>query len=378
MSVMHEENLVWNVLCISGELFSNDMTRIVLENMTFLGRRVRVFDAKCIDEAEIIFEQHKDIAVVLIDVEENKSQSYDFIRDIRGKYSNHKVRIVLRTGYSMSLPSRQVVEEYNIDGYIPKEVITESQIEITVMTSILGYQQILNIEKMMSCLAGTIAHEMRNPLSQIHGSLYMLERQLPQLNNNVYTNIAHKVIKSSFQLIDLTMDAIQDKPINKENFRIISAQELMADVISEYAYADVRQKHKVSVRGGDFSFIADPVLVKYVLFNLIGNALYYVKSLPNAEIVISLLPNTRQIEVRDNGPGIAPEAIPKLFDSFFTSGKSGGTGLGLAYCKRTMKALGGNIYCRSELGKYTAFFLTFPKVSKGFKSIFGIDRPKSA
>jgi two-component system CAI-1 autoinducer sensor kinase/phosphatase CqsS len=237
----------------------------------------------------------------------------------------------------------------------------------SIMNAILERQKSHHLKS----LAGSIAHEMRNPLSQIYGSLHMLERQLPQLNNNEYTKIVHKVIQSSFQLIDLTMDAINEKPINKENFKIISAQQLMTDVLQEYAYADVEQKHKVSVRGGDFGFLADPVLVKYVLFNLIGNALYYVKVLPDAEIVISVLPNTRQIEVRDTGPGIAPEAIPKLFDSFYTSGKQAGTGLGLAYCKRTMKALGGNIYCRSELGKYTAFVLTFPKVSKEFKSIFG-------
>jgi len=113
----------------------------------------------------------------------------------------------------------------------------------------------------------------------------------------------------------------------------------------------------------DFNLLADPVMVKYVLYNLIGNALHYVKVLPDAEIVISLLADTRQIEVRDTGPGIAPEAIPKLFDSFYTSGKQGGTGLGLGYCNRTMKALGGDIGCESALGKYTAFILSFPEIS---------------
>ena len=71
-----------------------------------------------------------------------------------------------------------------------------------------------------------------------------------------------------------------------------------------------------------------------------------------------------QTDVRDTGPGIESEAIPKLFDSFYTSDKQGGTGLVLSYCKRTMTALGGDIHCESELGKYTAFTLSFPKVSE--------------
>jgi len=57
---------------------------------------------------------------------------------------------------------------------------------------------------------------------------------------------------------------------------------------------------------------------------------------------------------------IAPERIATLFDTFSTSGKAGGTGLGLAFCKRVMAAFGGTIQCHSELGAYTGFVLSFP------------------
>ena len=226
--------------------------------------------------------------------------------------------------------------------------------------------------KAVKSLAGTIAHEMRNPLSQIYGSLHLIEQQLPQLSQNEYVKGAHQVIQNGLQVIDTTMDAINEKPINKENFRTISAQDLVANVLREYAYSDDRQRDKVSARGKDFSLLADPVALKYVLYNLIGNALYYVKTLSRAEIVISLLPNTRQIKVRDTGPGITPEAITKLFDGFYTSGKQGGTGLGLCYCKRTMQALGGDIYCESELGKYTVFTLCFPELVPKKTEIVGL------
>jgi signal transduction histidine kinase len=104
-------------------------------------------------------------------------------------------------------------------------------------------------------------------------------------------------------------------------------------------------------------------LVQYILYNLIGNALYYVKTVPDAEIVILTLAATRQIQVRDTGPGIAPENLSKLFDSFYSSGKEGGTGLGLAYCKRTMQVLDGDICYESKLGEHTAFRLSFPELA---------------
>ena len=211
-------------------------------------------------------------------------------------------------------------------------------------------------------LAGTIAHEMRNPLSQINGTLHLLwKEKAPDFSEaDVYIDNLKQIIKSSFQLIDITMDAINEKPIKKNDFKIISALDICNEAISEYAYKELEHRQKVSVVGSDFQMLADPVLVKYILFNLINNALYYVQSNPNSKIVVKVLEDQRKIEVSDNGPGIAPESLPKLFDSFYTSNKSGGTGLGLAYCKRTMHALGGDIHCISKLGEFTSFILTFP------------------
>ena len=218
--------------------------------------------------------------------------------------------------------------------------------------------------KVLKSLAGSIAHEMRNPLSQIHGSLHFILRQVSALDEQLmsYLNDANKIAKSGLQVIDITMDAINEKPIDKATFSIFSAKDMVSDTLNEYAYSDSQHAEKLSYTGGDFKLLADPVIVKYILYNLIGNALYYVKTLPDAEIVIYLIPDKRQIEIRDTGPGIPPSALPMLFDSFYSSGKQGGTGLGLAYCKRSMTSLGGSIDCDSELGSYTAFTLTFPEL----------------
>ena len=218
--------------------------------------------------------------------------------------------------------------------------------------------------KVLKSLAGSIAHEMRNPLSQIHGSLHFILRQVSALDKQLLSFLkdANKIAKSGLQVIDITMDAINEKPIDKKTFSIISAKEIVSNTLNEYAYTDSQHAKKLSFTGGSFKLLADPVIVKYILYNLIGNALYYVKTMPEADIVISLIPEKRQIEIRDTGPGIPPSALPKLFDSFYSSGKQGGTGLGLAYCKRSMTSLGGSIDCDSELGSYTAFTLTFPEL----------------
>ena len=74
--------------------------------------------------------------------------------------------------------------------------------------------------------------------------------------------------------------------------------------------------------------------------------------------------NYNILHLEDSGPGIQPEILKNLFGNFVTSGKKDGTGLGLAFCKRTMNDFGGDINCESKLGEWTRFNLYFPELSK--------------
>ncbi len=72
------------------------------------------------------------------------------------------------------------------------------------------------------------------------------------------------------------------------------------------------------------------------------------------------------IVIRDNGEGIPPENLPKIFDPFFTSKDVGeGMGLGLSICYRIMQQHGGSIEVRSERGVYSEFTLRFPRAADG-------------
>lgn len=224
--------------------------------------------------------------------------------------------------------------------------------------------------KLLRGLAASIAHEMRNPLAQLHGSLQLMQQQLCQIDGaksvvSYHVNNAQRVIDQALQQIDITLDSIRDKPIDPSRFRSLSAQTVVAEALAEYAYEKVDLAKSISVAGEDFKLVAEPVMFKYIVFNLLRNALWYSKALPDGKIDITLKAagNKNFIQVRDNGPGIAADVMPQLFDSFYTCGKQGGTGLGLFYCKRAMLAFGGNITCESELGQYTLFTLTFPAVT---------------
>ncbi len=232
----------------------------------------------------------------------------------------------------------------------------------------------------LQALAGSIAHEMRNPLGQVKLSFESILEELPVHHahklyelisarglDNIYLRVAQgqMAVTRGGQVIDMILDEVKDKPIDISGVTYLSAEGITRKAIDEYGYeSDVeRQKLTFECRE-DFLIKADETRYVFVLFNLIMNAFYFMKNYPDARISVRLKKDTfgHRVYVKDTGPGIPPENINKLFNPFFTSGKKGGTGLGLAYCKRVMKAFGGDISCRSEQGKYTEFVLDFPVV----------------
>lgn len=235
----------------------------------------------------------------------------------------------------------------------------------------------LHIEKnkVLQGLAGSIAHEMRNPLSQIKSSLDGIERnlpepgragsiiELPRLNSLYeYVNMGASAIKRGLQVIAMILDEVKDKPIDPQTFVYLHAAQTTQKAIAEYGYETEGERHKIALEvKRNFVLKGDETLYLFVMFNLLKNALYYFKVTPQAKITITI--DQPRVIVRDTGPGIPRERMQHLFDAFQTSGKQGGTGLGLAYCKRVMQSFGGDIRCHSVVGEYTEFILDFPEVS---------------
>jgi two-component system CAI-1 autoinducer sensor kinase/phosphatase CqsS len=226
-------------------------------------------------------------------------------------------------------------------------------------------------------LAGSIAHEMRNPLGQIRHNLERMQQALPAPTTTaqaqaltarqvdaLYRHVAESemAVKRGLQVIAMTLDEVSAKPVDSSAFSHLSAAEATGKAIQEYAFESHLDARKVSVHvTDDFSFRGDETAYLFVLFNLVKNALYCLGPHPDARVTITV--GQHQVKVRDTGPGIPSELRARLFEPFNSVGKSGGTGLGLAYCRRVMHAFGGEIGCESVPGEYTEFTLRFAPVS---------------
>ena len=227
-------------------------------------------------------------------------------------------------------------------------------------------------------LAGSIAHEMRNPLGQIRHNLEQMQRALPQPTTTaqpqtlgvrqvdaLYRHLAESevAVTRGLQVIAMTLDEVSAKPLDTASFSHLSAADASRKAVQEYGYANDEDRRRVAVEvKEDFGFRGDETAYLFVLFNLIKNALYYLPLRKDGRVTISI--QRQQVRVRDNGPGIASDALPHLFEPFRSVGKAGGTGLGLAYCQRVVRAFGGQITCQSVHGEYTQFTMRFPPVSQ--------------
>ncbi|EKO3912007.1 hybrid sensor histidine kinase/response regulator [Vibrio metschnikovii] len=218
-------------------------------------------------------------------------------------------------------------------------------------------------------LANSIAHEMRNPLSQVQLCFEMLkkhvEHQAPaqQIKQDIESGQA--AIQRGRQLIDIILREVSDSSPEHEPVTMTSIHKAVDQAVSQYGFENEKVVERIHLpQQDDFVVKLNETLFNFVIFNLIRNAIYYFDSYPNSQIKITTQTGTYEniLIFKDTGPGIDETIADKIFDDFFSYQKSGGSGLGLGYCQRVMRSFGGRIECKSRLGEFTEFHLSFPIV----------------
>jgi len=146
-----------------------------------------------------------------------------------------------------------------------------------------------------------------------------------------------------------------------------SAQQLVAESVSsmlETAHAGAIELVVLPIQ--DVQVIADAYAIHQVFANLISNAIRYAANGKKIEVGSEILPSMVEFFVRDHGPGIASEHVPRIFERFYRvdkarSRETGGTGLGLAIVKHIVLNHGGAVRVQSSLGHGSTFYFSLPK-----------------
>jgi len=231
--------------------------------------------------------------------------------------------------------------------------------------------------------AATIAHEMRTPLARVSMNSIILNKQSQAIRKELDTHgVSNDTLNSSLEEIEdigHSLSRISKNSHNlinillrnlKEDFQDIkittlSAQKVITDIKDEYVLQpEEQEKLHISIQE-DFMLKGNPDLLKHIFFNLLKNSLYFIHASDKGEIYISAQSEDHHnlIIFKDTGPGIPNTQLPHLFKPFHSK-RPHGTGLGLSFCKKAMKSMGGDITVDSTLGEHTTFTLSFPKIKE--------------
>jgi len=224
-------------------------------------------------------------------------------------------------------------------------------------------QQIIQSERLaaMGQMIGGFAHELNNPLTAILGMSDLLKEGETNEARNRQLSILHQQARRATEIVQNLMYFSRPPAPGKSQ---VDLNELVERTLHLHAYS--LRKNNITV---DFlkeqnlpQVMGDPHQLMQVFLNLVLNAEQAIREArEKGTLRIRLGKTDRNISVtfQDDGPGIAPDILPNIFDPFYTTKRPGrGTGLGLSICKAVLKEHNGNIEASSAPGGGAVFTVT--------------------
>ena len=299
--------------------------------------------------------------------------------DIRGR----TIMEALRLHELAELVSRVRVEgqvlglELELPGLDQRSV----QVNATALLDRAGNQQgmilvfhdltrLKQLENTRQEFVANVSHELRTPLSMIKGYVETLIHGAKD-DPNVATRFLQTIEKHADRLTYLIEDLLTISRLESGqivmNIQKVDLRPLVDDVLNDLQSRAAEKKVNLENQAADDLVVrADAERIQQVLFNLVDNAIKYGRVEGRVWIKTRVAPE-RMIEVSvcDNGPGIPPDSIDRVFERFYRVDKArsreqGGTGLGLSIVKHIVQSHGGEVWAESQLEQGTTFFFTLP------------------
>lgn len=138
----------WHILVVDDDRDIHALTSIVLENIQFENRKLKIYSAYSAEDACEFMKNNETISLVLLDVVMEKEDSgFDVVKYIREGIKNTKVRIILRTGQAGHELSDDIITKYDINDYKLKTDLTASQFKTSILSALKAFKEISDLSK---------------------------------------------------------------------------------------------------------------------------------------------------------------------------------------------------------------------------------------
>ncbi len=252
---------------------------------------------------------------------------------------------------------------------IGRNVMARKNVERELMESKVKAEE---SEKLKTSFLANMSHELRTPLNAIVGFSALLRgNDISVEEKDEYVDVIHKNSDSLMSMINNIIDVakIESGKISVEKEKV-NLNSLLDSLYNDFL-PRIELEHKGRVKlylskpeDGEVNFVSDPIRLRQVLVNLIGNAIKFtIKGF--IEFGYEVVDTSLKIFVRDTGIGISEAKQKLIFEPFRKAAESKnqiyrGTGIGLSICEKIVNALGGKIGLLSEKGQGAEFFFTHP------------------
>jgi two-component system NtrC family sensor kinase len=311
-------------------------SRILLVNPAMC-RSFGLDDSTIIGKPALDVITHPDLRALLTRTDDNDPLQYHEVSFADGRVGNAQLTVIHDVGRALTMQDITYLKE--MDRIRSEFVHTVSHDLRSPLTSVIGYTELVD-------RAGTLNDLQRDFLSRIQDSV----QQITGLINDL---LDIGSIEAGF---DTRREFVQLEGILRYTIDMLQGQ--------------IKSKHltlKTNIGSALPALRANPIRLRQVMDNVVGNAIKY--SFPNGEINISIHSEGDQmiLQVTDAGPGIPTSDQPRIFDKFYRGSNIDdveGSGLGLAIVKTIVESHQGRIWVESVEGKGSSFFIVLPILSE--------------
>lgn len=217
-------------------------------------------------------------------------------------------------------------------------------------------------EQQRRALLADVTHELRTPLAVVQGNLEALIDGVYPADEAHLAPVLEETRVLARLIEDLRVLSLAESGALKLQREPTDLGVLVTEAVNAFGPSAAAAGVTLAVRATDDLPLLDldPVRIREVVSNLVANALRYTPAGGSVTVTAELTGAEVVVEVRDTGQGIAPEALPHIFDRFYKSEASQGSGLGLAIARSLALAHAGALTVTSTLGQGTTLRLTLP------------------